>query len=342
MKSPVRRIEEIDALRGFAALAVMLFHYVNRYHVLFGHGGEWQIVTVSFLPQMYFGLIPVYVFFTISGFVIFMTVERSVTTSDFAFSRFSRLYPTYWTSVTLTGLALLFVPGIEGINRSIFLVNLSMLQEFMNVAHLDGVYWSLTVELSFYLLVLILKWTGFLESHRKLLFLWAVLCVAYGFFDKKVNPIPEPVVTLLILHQGQYFIAGIVFYRIWKLGRFEIGDVALILLSLVAVWLRHPLPVVLIIAAFDVVLYLIVIGRMRWLVNRVFVWLGTISYALYLLHQNVGYAIMQSLNFAPETEIAIAILAVLVLSSLVTYLVERPALRMLRNWWRSRKATICT
>ena len=65
--SSAPRLAQLDALRGIAALAVVLFHYTTRYDQLFGHA---QSPALSF-PYGYLG---VNLFFMISGFVILMTL----------------------------------------------------------------------------------------------------------------------------------------------------------------------------------------------------------------------------------------------------------------------------
>src|SRR3954454_2537178 len=89
------RFQELDVLRGLAALAVVLFHYLTRYDQIYTPRGD---VPFGF-P---FGTSGVELFFVISGFVIFMTLARCASASDFLISRFSRLYPTYWAAVLLT------------------------------------------------------------------------------------------------------------------------------------------------------------------------------------------------------------------------------------------------
>lgn len=83
------RLVEVDALRGVAALAVVLFHYTTRFTDLFQPGVP---PAVSF-PGGHYG---VNLFFIISGFVIFMTLEKTARPLDFVVSRFSRLFPAYW------------------------------------------------------------------------------------------------------------------------------------------------------------------------------------------------------------------------------------------------------
>jgi len=93
-------------------------------------------------------------FFVISGFVILMTLERSRTWRDFTFSRFSRLYPSYWAVVCLTVLLAWTMELPRRFWFGGFVVNLTMIQTFVRWPHLDEVSWSLAVELGFYVLML--------------------------------------------------------------------------------------------------------------------------------------------------------------------------------------------
>lgn len=82
-----KRLIELDALRGIAALSVVIYHYTTRYNSLYGHD--------SFLDNNYFHYCSqgVQLFFMISGFVIFLTLNHIKKPMDFVISRFSRLYP---------------------------------------------------------------------------------------------------------------------------------------------------------------------------------------------------------------------------------------------------------
>ena len=81
---------ELDALRGMAAMAVVVFHYTTRAR---NNGVQ--------LFDFEIGHYGVQLFFCVSGFVIYWTLERSKTLMDFAVSRFSRLYPAYWAAIAL-------------------------------------------------------------------------------------------------------------------------------------------------------------------------------------------------------------------------------------------------
>lgn len=89
------RVIELDALRGLAALCFVLYHFT------------WFIDTVlpgARLPafQLRWGCYGVQLFFAISGFVILMTLDRTVTVRQFARARFRRLFPAYWIAMAAT------------------------------------------------------------------------------------------------------------------------------------------------------------------------------------------------------------------------------------------------
>ena len=139
--APTSRLLEIDALRGIAALSVVLFHYTTRFTELYGRQ---HAASLSF-PDGHYG---VNLFFVISGFVIFMTLEKTSRPMDFVVSRFSRLFPVYWAAIFIT-LSITHALGLPdklvGIGTA--LANMLMIHGLFRVPHVDGVYWTLKVEL---------------------------------------------------------------------------------------------------------------------------------------------------------------------------------------------------
>ena len=138
------RLVEIDALRGVAAMAVVLFHLTTRYMELFSFKA---LPSLSF-PYGHYG---VNLFFIISGFVIFMTLEKTARPMDFVVSRFSRLFPVYWAAIFVT-FAVTHALGLPGklVGFGTAMGNMLMLHGLFRVPHVDGVYWTLEVELLFY------------------------------------------------------------------------------------------------------------------------------------------------------------------------------------------------
>lgn len=329
------RVGELDALRGLAALAVVAFHYTTFYQQEQGH---LQPLGFGF-PAGNYG---VQLFFLISGFVIFMTLERTRTTMDFVVSRFSRLFPAYWAAIAITA-AVVYTVGMpkQQIPSGDLLANVTMLQEVLGFEHLDGSYWTLEVELFFYAQMLFWFVLGQLKRVHWIIVVWLAMAVIYAQTERHHVHFSYVLRELLILRHVPFFALGILFYRIYARSGGVRPNLALIALSLVAISLSKP-PVYLLAGAVCCTIFaFFASGRLRWLRAAPFVFLGGISYSLYLLHQVIGFALIHRLEAAGVPSLAavgITASAVIVLATALTYGVERPAMRRLRDVWRRRKS----
>lgn len=144
------RLTELDALRGIGALCVLVFHYSTRFHELFPQA---EHVPFSFPGGNY----RVLLFFTISGFAIFFTLDRIRNVADFVVNRFARLYPAYIVAMLLT-LSIEYLGHVYAllVGPGAILANLTMLQGFAFIPEVDGAYWTLTVEIAFYVCMIAL------------------------------------------------------------------------------------------------------------------------------------------------------------------------------------------
>ena len=90
------RLDFLDALRGIAALLVVVQHVGERYiGWIPGFAATW----------FSFGRFGVTIFFLVSGFVIPYAFEKENAVRSFWIKRFFRLYPLYWLSLGLTLIA---------------------------------------------------------------------------------------------------------------------------------------------------------------------------------------------------------------------------------------------
>ncbi|MGH8172429.1 MAG: acyltransferase family protein [Rhodanobacteraceae bacterium] len=333
--SLVSRVYELDALRGLAALAVVAYHYTTLYGQLYGHIGPDPI---SFA----FGNYGVHLFFLISGFVIFMTLERTKTAMDFVVSRFSRLFPAYWAAILISA-AVIYSIGMRSqqLPWKDVVMDFTMIQDFVGAQHLDGSYWTLEVELFFYAQMLFWFMCGQLKRIHWIIGGWLVLAMMYGVATRLDLHFSYSARELLILRHIPFFAIGILFYRIRTYPDELRLNVAMIAASVAAIAIAYPLVFMLVALVCTTIFTLFVTSQLTWLRAAPFTFLGTISYSLYLLHQAIGFTLIWRFEMAglkPSLAGFCAALVVTGLATLLTYLIERPAMRMIRAAWKKRRA----
>lgn len=170
------RLRHIDCLRAIAALAVVFHHVFNE--AVAGAGLSNTLMSSIVVALKYFdlGRFGVLLFFIISGYCIANSILRpsAYPVASFAINRIARLYPAYWLSI----LAAVLVYGVPSLAN--LAVNIALLQRFVGVPDLLGVYWTLAVELGFYGLCVVLFTAGMLARFHRLKIVWVIL-VAYCF-----------------------------------------------------------------------------------------------------------------------------------------------------------------
>ena len=206
-KRPIR-FYEIDLLRFLAALAVVVYHYTFRGYAE-GHYSPLAFPKLGRVTR--YGYLGVELFFIISGYVVLLSAQGK-TVRQFFLSRVTRLYPAFWVACTLTFLVkLLWGPGPADTAMSPqlhagplqYAVNLTMLPEFMHFGVMDGAYWSLTIEIIFYLLVAILIGFDLLKHLTLVIALWLAYTALPGAV-RSGTLLP----TLLFPPYSPYFAAG--------------------------------------------------------------------------------------------------------------------------------------
>lgn len=337
--SPRRRLAELDALRGLGALLVINFHFTMRFHELFPDAGHVPFTIGG-------GGYRVLLFFAISGFAIFFTTQRMDSAADFIVSRFARLFPAYWMAIALTlgiehagSVTQLYIPTHAA------LVNATMLQGFFFVPPVDGAYWTLTVELAFYACILMLWMTTRLVRVERLVAGWLLLKLAFTWL---LPDLPERLVMLLVLRYVCWFAIGMLAHGVWSGRRSWREQAPLLALILFAVTVSETWDIILFTALLMLVFWAMIEGRLGWICARPLIWVGQISYSLYLVHQHIGFTIMLRADAAgwhPIVGYALAIAAAIGLGFAVNRYVERPCARFITaRWdrWKRRRATATT
>lgn len=283
------RIKTLDAFRGLAAISVLLFHYTTRYD---------QIFDSNFILSFWFGWLGVPVFFILSGFVIHLTIDRSKDFKEFLKKRFYRLYPTFWISIIIT-LIFIYFSTLKNYTRFSLdkvdiIMNFTMFHQFFGFKHIDGAYWSLLPELLFYLLMAFLMVLGFLKRFYLVNSFLLALCTIHFFHPLRI------VGKILDLDYVLLFFIGICFYRLKNNTSLKLEHFFIILNLIIASFLYQKVQpsnsLYIILFSFTVIVvvyYLFLYDKLRWMGNiKLLIFLGNISYALYLVHQNIGYVII--------------------------------------------------
>ena len=324
------RLYQLDALRGIAAVMVVLFHFLYNYQAKYGH-------TFAIPEWLHLGETGVHLFFIISGFVIFWTLTRSERPMDFVFSRFSRLYPPFWVAMIATfAFVSLAGPADRAVSWETLLVNATMFHEFVGYAHVDGVYWTLSIELAFYILAFAAMVCGLLRFTDYICIGWLAASYAHALTGVDVGILEQA----LLLQYNLLFVAGISFYRFWS-GQARIFPVVCVAAAVILAYLRFPVDTAVAITIWIGLFALVIVGRLQWLNQRALVWLGSISYSLYLIHQNIGYGIIEwgyAIGLSPLFSIGLALAVSFAGAQAITSFVEKPALSTLRGWYKARKA----
>ena len=301
-KKQQTRFYELDLLRFFAAFSVLLYHYSFR-----GHAGDSpSALDYSILaPVTKYGYLGVDLFFLISGFVILMTAS-SGSVRGFVISRIVRLYPAFWMCCTATWIVMLLVGKWAHLPTGLeYAANMTMLNGFIDLPYVDTVYWSLLVEMKFYFLIFLVLLVRQIDRAKVLLGGWLAINLLTTIWK-------VPVVTQFFIPDfAPYFIAGAMFFLVSREG-LDFYKLVVIGISYGVIAGRavqglgelsdryhthySKLVVVGAIAAFFGVFLLISTGRTRKIGSSKWTVLGALTYPLYLIHQNVGFAIFNSLN----------------------------------------------
>jgi peptidoglycan/LPS O-acetylase OafA/YrhL len=328
------RIAGLDVLRGFAALAVMLHHHGQYYDVLY----PGRVPLSIDLGPGHFG---VELFFIISGFVILMTIKRKKTVREFAISRAARLMPAFLAALVIaTAIRTLSpVPLLDTPTLPQFLANLTMAPSLFGQTPMDMPYWTLTYELVFYIgmgMILalgLLRWTEWFG-----LLAVAVSCLFIATLDVRLHYRSS---IVLLVYYSNFFLIGICLYRIYARTARTVTWLALVVAIAVTALGggersfdtpgRIYLPLTL---AFTALVWFAISRHGRMLAWRPLVFLGQISYPLYLVHVVLGFAVIRwatARGWSTLDSVIAAGMVSLITATLLHYFVELPGGRWVRT-----------
>ncbi len=265
---------------------------------------------------------------------------------DFVVSRFSRLYPAYW------GGAILLTPSVthaigpcpgKTVGWDVLLVNVTMVQGFFGVAHVDGVYWTLEVELLFYAWALLSFRFGGAAGLRNFLFACLALRLVYAA-AKTFWGVDLPWVGRgwLLLPYICWFALGVTVYRLSRRGAGSAWDWALAAAAILVIGLVEDWGL----AALAAVFYAVLFGASgagagpSWSIGCQRVAGSDLVHAVPAAarrHRLGGVAAAQSWDVEVHLAIALTMALSMALAHGLATLVEQPVMRWIRDRYRARR-----
>lgn len=324
---PGQRIDNIELLRGAAALAVAWYHFTNGGNLV--PKGSWLQSSGQF------GYLGVEVFFVISGFVIpYAMYNRGYKfrrdASSFIIRRIIRLEPAYLLSVvinvalwsaTAALLPATTLPMPDNMG-AVTLAHVAYIAPWLNIPWLSPVYWSLSIEFQYYIFIVVMAPMLLARNPWWIRAFFAIISV----------------LSLLSTDSrslGYYLpLFGLGFISFVRTTRHLKGPeiiCLLIAMSLLALSnLGLPAACAGLLSAF-----IIAVPQLR--VPLPFIFFGTISYSMYLIHVPVGGRVINLATRLPNTGyrevlgLGLAMIVSIGVAYIFYRLVERPTAHYSQN-----------
>jgi peptidoglycan/LPS O-acetylase OafA/YrhL len=335
---------DIDGLRAIAVLSVVIFH--------------------AFPDALKSGFIGVDIFFVISGYLISSIIFENSDSGSFGFGQFygrriKRIFPAL--SLVLLSCLVFGWFGLLGdefkqLGKHMaagagFVSNYFLWQEsgyFNNAAETKPLLhlWSLAIEEQFYIVWPLIVW---LTWKRKWLFLsvfigLGITSFAYNIYLVRIDPTAtffSPATRIWELLAGVLLAYMKVRPPTWQPSQRQLNIASTLGLALLTIGLYRTWALLPILGSF----FLIFAGPTAWfnrfvLSNRVLVWIGLISFPLYLWHWPILSFMRIVHRGTPDVAPRIfALLASVFLAWLTFYFVEKPI--RLGNKNRLKIITLC-
>jgi len=312
------RIALIDSFRFIAIVFVLFYHLTNPWVAKYPH----QDFFVNIFKYGYLG---VYFFFIISGFVICNTLENTTSIGSFFRKRFARLFPAM---LLCTILIFLIVHLLDNENQFVnsgqianFLPSLTFINPKLwtlltgrNFNWINGSYWSLWVEVQFYIIASGVYFFNILHFRRN------IFIIGIGIALSKYIPIqvlnhyekslPESITAFLgswrfyneifnITFLINWFLCGAAFHYLYTgvknraslLNVFWLLAITLCLVKDLNDFFADKFLETIIAGSIMFALFLLLIYYEKSLsfLQRSFICrIGVISYSIYLIHEQIG------------------------------------------------------
>ena len=339
------KIKQLTFTRFLAAISIVVFHFGKK-SFLFNN---------TIVKSLFFNAdVCVSYFFILSGFVMIIAYKNKsfISAKDYYVNRFARIYPLYFLSILLTLFLQIRTDIVDFLG---LFLNILMLQAWVPVEFwsFNPPGWSLSVEFFFYaifpfLFNRILK----KKSLKKI----SLLIVLFWFFSQLFTQIlflfysESKLIGINgtpLLHLNEFLIgnlAGLFFVKKWhkREGNYDLQILMLFGLFLIVLKIPFQLNYLngLLAILFIPLITLISLNNgfiTKLFEKKVFVFLGEISYGIYILQFPIyslisAYSVKKYLQITEPTVVFFLRLIVLIVVSALSYVfLEKPIMEKIKT-----------
>ncbi len=345
------RLVFLDWLRIIAFLTVFIGHkFQNLIVILMSDPklhGTIGLLSGLLFPVTVGGACGVVIFFLVSGYIITHVLFKE-SSGDFLLKRFFRIYPLFFVAVfSQVAFNKIMTPSFS-IDWAIVVKQLTLFGDFSNTPNsLTGVDWTLRVEILFYIVMSLIKKSGFLDTSNKLLLLPLISLILYSLWSMKIIP----------------------FLGNWNQGYLNLYAPFLFMGSLVCLFEKGKLTTTVLIMFTSIILiqhwshlssiqpgwkneHYALIATMIFFVFWLFryqltlpswaLFLSKLTYSFYLFHNWVYDALLQFFTpifQTPLPSISLSIISLIGICWLSVVCIEQPSLKLGRKFIRNLSKT---
>ncbi len=294
-----KRLHELDGLRGIAALWVVFYHF----------WGAIQERDVDWVPDWvgsFFkaGFSGVDIFFVLSGFVIMHSVSNARADvgfiPNFILRRSVRIDPPYWSAIAIAIVLMMLkneffsaesvtIPSISTVIAHVF-----YLQDILELQAISSVFWTLCLEFQFYLIFAFIFFAYMKMNEIKKRVAEKYL-IAFGIIFCFLSPILrfssiDLIVPGTIFPYAYEFILGVMAY-FWVKGALgnQLMFLAVLCSTVSTIYFTSVYYALVPILVISILFFSSRSDALSWMRSGGMLFLGRISYSLYLTHASVGW-----------------------------------------------------
>lgn len=317
-----KELNEVHLLRAVAAISVTIFHLFLGNPELFPEKSILSKTTS-------YGYLGVEIFFILSGYIICYSLPinyRYSNLKSFLIKRIVRIYPAYFVSILLVIILNYFSHYITHTANTLswldIFSNLFFFTNFGLGDYINVVYWTLGIEIQFYVLIG-LSFMLIKNSNGVILYILILLAI---------SSLPKTPNMDLIFPNLSIFALGILTFFYKKKEMLKLRSFLILSFSIL-VHIYFFLGTAVLIASC-ICLFILLFWTKT---NKVIIFFSNISFSLYLIHVTVGgkviNLVLRYINTLPERYLLfVSSFAITIFFSyLFYYIIEKPTLAWSKN-----------